>query len=186
MERRQTEFTWLVAWCHCGIKQLIKREDAAAHETLCLVHSVKAHKWVPQTMVIVMRVLHLMGLELQDHFQEWPVGTRNMKGKFTKRMKFRIDLVFRLHDRLMAIEVHGGAEHVNCKKAMRRDKRKKQAWDEEVAEQSATASPRCAGPILVIWAPSLVPDQEGGPMEESHWEHWVMHSVATHIRTYMM
>ena len=186
MERRKKEFAWLVASCGCGIKQLIKKRNAAAHLTVCLVHSANARKWVPQTVNVVMRVLRSMGLELQDHFQEWPVGTRDANGNFTKRMMFHIDLAFRLNDRLMAIEVHGGSEHANDKKAIQRDEMKEQAWAEEVAQQSATTSPQCVGPILVIWAPNLLHSEQGGAMEADEWEQWVERSVTTHIRTHMM
>ena len=72
-----------------------------------------------------MRVLQMMCLVLEAYFQEWPLGTRNMRGTFVKRMIFHVDLVFRLNDKLMAIEVHGGSEHVNCQKAIQRDLNKK-------------------------------------------------------------
>lgn len=186
MKKRREQYVWLTAHCHCGIKQLIIEENAAAHDTVCLVHSEKAKRWVPEAATLVIRALQILMLVLQDYFQELPVGTRDNASNFCTRMCFSIDLAFQVNNMLMAVEVHGGAEHVYDKDVIKRDKNKQLAWAEEVAQQSADASPRCVGPILVIWAPELVPASEGGRRLVSEWESWVHESVVWHVRQHMM
>ena len=186
MQRRHQEFAWLSSGCHCGIRQLIRKDRAANHRTVCLVHSSKAKKWVLRTFDVVRRALQCLCVLLQGDFAEWPLGTKDSQDNFCKRMKFKVDLVFQINGKLMAVEVHGGAEHRKCASTKKRDVKKQEAWDEEVAQQDPHAEPRCAGPILVVWAPKLVPCEFGGPKSEQAWEQWVFDAVRQHVCKYML
>lgn len=186
MKKRRDKYAWLTADCFCGIKQLIVKKNAPAHITACWVHTEQAKRWVPESAALVTRALQMLSLVLQDHFQEFPVGTRDVEGNFSKRMCFNIDLAFQVNNKLMAVEVHGGAEHIYDQETVLRDKNKQVAWGEEVDQQSDGALPRCVGQILVIWAPALVPAEDGGPKSRDQWEQWVHDIVVNHVQQHML
>lgn len=186
MKKRHQDFAWLRPECFCGVQQLVSKRGLAKHQSTCLVHAETANKWVRETALQIMRAMRDAGVPVQQYFQEWPVGSRDMQGNFATRMAFHVDLVFQVNERLMGVEVHGGAEHVTDAAAIARDEKKVEAWDEELQQQRPDAKPRLAGPILVVWAPELMPAKLGGAKTRSDWQLWVNAAVYKHVHAHML
>ena len=182
-KKRRDKYTWKPVMCKakCGMMQLVPNKRRKERKR-CKAHArTKRDKWVPETDALVRAKLLEMGHEITGRYQEWPVGRLDKSADFSSRFRMHIDLAYQFDGMLIAVEVHGSAEHKHDEKTIARDKDKVAAWGDEVAAQSADAWPRCMGAIVTIWAPELVPEEDGGPLSEAEWERLVSDKIATHV-----
>ena len=190
MDKRRSKYVWKITECNtkCGMKQLVTVKRRKERKR-CRVHSrakKQPDKWVRETAQQVETSLQTLQLQIQERFQEWPVGYRNGRKDFKAGFRMHVDLAYQVCDCLIGVEVHGGSEHKDDENTQRRDEDKSAAWKEEVAAQPDTAVPRCVGQILTIWAPEIVPKEHNGPLTTSAWRAWVNEQVQLHVRTHVL
>lgn len=190
MAKRFKDYKWQELACkRCGMKQLVADQPHKLRK--CNVHCPKPRKCVRGTAEAISRTLEEMGVQVQQIYQEFPLGTRRVGkhtcGDYSKELPQRIDFVYQVADRLFAVDVHGGNEHKYKEPTRKRDAQRMAAWDEEVQHQADDAFLRCVGTVLTIWAPKLVPTDQGGPVTAGkQWKAYVRSQVMRHVQKYVL
>lgn len=124
MKKRRKTYTWKAVGCKvkCGMKQLVPNRRHKERRR-CKVHTnTQRDKWVPETDALVRAKLKKMGHGVTDRYQEWPVGRLDKNADFSASFRLHIDLAYEFDGMLIAVEVHGSAEHKHDEKTIARDK----------------------------------------------------------------
>ena len=149
----------------CGMCSAVRHKDMHKPVKQCVVHHLRPCKWVRQTAAVLQDVVREKRIEAMC-LQEMPVCMCTSTGRFGSGCNGSIDLVCIVGERVIAIEVHGSREHMDCPGAIDRDKRK----------ASAVSASACA--LCVIWAPELVGGDDGGPLTEDDWYRYAADRLA--------
>jgi hypothetical protein len=137
----------------CGMRTAVLKSKASP-KLACAVHCCKPRKWVRQTADVIAEVLRKQQLAYAC-LQEVPVRVRAASGRCVSGCRGKIDLVYVIGERVIAVEVQGSKEHQHSCVTKARDERKCNAL------QRASA---CE--LMQVWSPQLWP---GGELQIQQW-----------------
>jgi hypothetical protein len=144
------------------MKRAVRQRDRSA-ACSCKAHgSIGASKlalYLPETYNVLMHVLTDVPVTV---VQEWPLRTKDASGRYRKGCFAHGDLALFIDTLCIIVEVHGSSEHLFCGTTRARDCAKKAA----IADWQRKS---CSLELLVIWAPHLWPEDDGGPVDEVAW-----------------
>jgi len=124
-------------------------------------------------------LMHVLAEEAVLVVQEWPLRTKDARGRYRKGCNAHADLALFVDKLCIVVEVHGSPEHHFCSTCMARVAAKKAAIQEWPKKS-------CNMELLVVWAPHLWPVVDGGPVAEVAWPDKMFYKLFEVVRKHGM
>lgn len=129
--------------CHgCGMRALALKSKARP-KLACTVHRSRPRKWVRQTADVIQELLRERQMAYTC-LQEVPVRVRGANGRCISGCRGKIDLVYVVGERVIAVEIQGSKEHMHSSVTKARDNRK-----------CAALGHATACKLVQVWSPQL-------------------------------